>query len=432
MTTQPVHDRLDRTPTWMVQGVFDPDVKGQDFSYTIGLHDRGLPELHLWASPTDGDDPGDDWAFSHRDRGLILNELALKLIDGGLGPGSTVVRKFDQGLATVTFEVQPPGDRDALEALGIAPDAQVLPLTWSLERSAVGPLSPLPPQDLQTAFDEYAGLVRSLPARRPAAPDGWDLPPIPRLRAEGRFGPRTPVVLARAAQLWSTDDLAGWIEAILAFASRGSLMWPATVARALARSAGRAPALAELEREGMLLVEHVLEARSQEWRRCGSRHREPARLRARGRRTGGPHGPSRPGRGDAGCLVSWSRRRPRRSRPSPQRTRAVDRRLRSQLRDPRCGMVGTAERGAGCASTAAAAVAPRVVRDPAGARPGGRQRGVRPAVLGPQGCATSPALPVCRGPSWPTYRRDASSSNCCVERGTGRRWSSGRAAWRHS
>ena len=135
MTTQPVHDRTDRTPTWTVQGVFDPDVSGQDFSYTIGLHDRGLPELHLWASPTDGHDPGDDWAFSHRDRALILNELAFKVIDGRLGPGSTVVREFDQGLATVTFEVQPPGDRDALEALGIAPDALVLPVTWSLERA---------------------------------------------------------------------------------------------------------------------------------------------------------------------------------------------------------------------------------------------------------------------------------------------------------
>ncbi len=126
MTTQPVDDRLDRTPTWMVQGVFDPDVKGQNFSYTIGLHDRGLPELHLWASPTDGHDPGDDWAFSHNDRCHILNELAFAMIDGRLGPGSTVVKKYDQGHATVTFDIQPPGDRDALEALGIATEAHAL------------------------------------------------------------------------------------------------------------------------------------------------------------------------------------------------------------------------------------------------------------------------------------------------------------------
>ena len=82
MTTQPVHDRTDRTPTWMVQGVFDPDVTGRDFSYTIGLHGLGLPELHLWASPTVGADPGDDWHFSMRDSRHILNELAFGVLDG--------------------------------------------------------------------------------------------------------------------------------------------------------------------------------------------------------------------------------------------------------------------------------------------------------------------------------------------------------------
>jgi hypothetical protein len=75
VTTQPLHDRLDRTPTWLVQGVFDPDVKGQNFSHTIGLDERGLPELHLWASPTNG-----------HDRCHILNELAFAMIDGRLSP----------------------------------------------------------------------------------------------------------------------------------------------------------------------------------------------------------------------------------------------------------------------------------------------------------------------------------------------------------
>jgi hypothetical protein len=268
VTTQPVHDRLDRTPTWMVQGVFDPEVKGQNFSYTIGLHDSGLPELHLWASPTDGDDPGDDWAFSHNDRCHILNELAFMMIDGRLGPGSSVVKKYDQGHATVTFGVQPPGDRDALEALGIAPDAHVLPVAWSLERTPIGPLAPLSPQALQVAFDEYADLCASLPRGRLDAPDGWDLPPIPSFEPEARFGPRTPVVLARAAQLWSTRNLEQWIETILWFASLRSLMWPATVACALARPAGRTLALEELEREAKLLVEHVVVGRSKEWRRA--------------------------------------------------------------------------------------------------------------------------------------------------------------------
>ena len=131
-----------------------------------------------------------------------------------------MVNKYDQGHATATFTVQPPGDRDTLEALGIAPDAQVLPVTWSLERTPVGPLTPLSPQDLQTAFNEYADVVRSLPADRAVAPDGWQLPPIPDFSGEDRFGPRTPVVLARAAQLWSTRNLEGRIEATLGFASK--------------------------------------------------------------------------------------------------------------------------------------------------------------------------------------------------------------------
>src|SRR5512145_1938854 len=67
MTRQPAHDRLDITPFWKVQGVFDPQGGGADFSYTIGLWSRGSPELHLWARPSLGDDPGHDWAFSMRD-----------------------------------------------------------------------------------------------------------------------------------------------------------------------------------------------------------------------------------------------------------------------------------------------------------------------------------------------------------------------------
>ena len=50
-----------RHPDWMVQSVFDPDGEGHDFAYTIGLFESGLPELHLWARPSLGEDPGEDW-----------------------------------------------------------------------------------------------------------------------------------------------------------------------------------------------------------------------------------------------------------------------------------------------------------------------------------------------------------------------------------
>jgi len=72
------HDQLDVPPFWTVQAVFDPDGAGGDFAYTIGLSERGLPELHLYARPSLGQDPGADWKFSCRDCCGILNELGHK------------------------------------------------------------------------------------------------------------------------------------------------------------------------------------------------------------------------------------------------------------------------------------------------------------------------------------------------------------------
>src|SRR4051812_8879462 len=80
------HDH-NRTPDWQVQSVFDPEGEGHDSAYTIGLHERALPELHIWGRPPLGDDPGEDWMFSPSDRCRILNELAWKLIDEEIGVG---------------------------------------------------------------------------------------------------------------------------------------------------------------------------------------------------------------------------------------------------------------------------------------------------------------------------------------------------------
>ena len=33
----------DRIPDWQVTAVFDPDGKGKDFAYTVGLFERELP-----------------------------------------------------------------------------------------------------------------------------------------------------------------------------------------------------------------------------------------------------------------------------------------------------------------------------------------------------------------------------------------------------
>src|SRR4051794_30350028 len=125
-------------PSWRVQSGFDPDGTGKDFAYTIGLFDIGLPELHLWARPSLGEDPGEDWLPSVNDRTHVLNELAQLLVEGQLDIGTTVTREYDAGLATVTFEVAPPGDRDELEAYGVGPGALVLPGAVVAEASGRG------------------------------------------------------------------------------------------------------------------------------------------------------------------------------------------------------------------------------------------------------------------------------------------------------
>ena len=104
---QPAHDVLDSPPFWQVQAVFDPDHTGGDFAYTIGLHTRGLPELHLWARPSLGEDPGLDWMLSCNDRCRALNELGGMLVAGRLAVGDEVVHEYDHGLARVTFRVDP-------------------------------------------------------------------------------------------------------------------------------------------------------------------------------------------------------------------------------------------------------------------------------------------------------------------------------------
>jgi hypothetical protein len=149
VTARPLDDPSDGTPFWQVQAVFDPDGEGGDFADTIGLHRRGLPELHLWARPSPGSDPAWDWKFSCADRIGILNELGRLLVRGELDVGSTIRREYDGGLAAFEFRVDPPGDREALEALGGRAGWAVLPVRWSLRQRRKG-LSPTSPRLLAT------------------------------------------------------------------------------------------------------------------------------------------------------------------------------------------------------------------------------------------------------------------------------------------
>ena len=109
------------------------------------MHTRGFPELHIWARPSLGQDPGYDWKLSANDRCRVLNDLGGMLVDGRLTVGSQVTRKYDAGQATVTFRVDPPGDPGQLEAYGVPPGVDVLPVLWSPQRPAEGTLTGLTP-----------------------------------------------------------------------------------------------------------------------------------------------------------------------------------------------------------------------------------------------------------------------------------------------
>jgi hypothetical protein len=69
-----------------VIGVVDDTGGGQDLAYADGLHDLGLPELHVWARLAHGDDPGADFGLSVDDQCRLLNRFGAQLRSGDLAP----------------------------------------------------------------------------------------------------------------------------------------------------------------------------------------------------------------------------------------------------------------------------------------------------------------------------------------------------------
>jgi len=234
-------------PFWQVQSVFDPDGGGADFAYTIGLHTKGLPELHVWARPSLGEDPGDDWMLSNSDRCRLLNELAQSLVDGQLSIGSTVEQEYDDGVVRATFRVDPPGDKELLEAFGVPDGVDVLPVLWSLRRPAEGELTELAPAARREA-SRLRGDIRGGFAGlewRGGLPHAWALDEPPDFDPGQSYGPLTPIVFARAAEILTADDatLARLVRVGAGVGYWGFTNEPAATAAALARPVGRRKAL---------------------------------------------------------------------------------------------------------------------------------------------------------------------------------------------
>lgn len=253
-------------PFWQVQAVFDPDGLGCDFAYTIGIHSVGLPELHLWARPTCGDDPAPDWKFSSRDLGALLNEFARMQLGGDLVAGSVVERSFDGGMARVRFEVGSPGDRAALQAFGIARGAVVLPIRWSLDRGREGEPRELDDEARQEARLEYAALARRL--ARVGIPPGWRIYVRPRFTSQQRFGPLTALVHARAIAIAQSgpERVTRFVELATCARSIGALGQAVVLASATARECGRVAAVESVREESSRLASWlVFENRSPNW-----------------------------------------------------------------------------------------------------------------------------------------------------------------------
>ena len=85
-------------PPWQVMAVFDPEGTGSDFAYTVGLAEFGQPELHMWARPTHGEDPGHDFKFSSLDLASILGHFAERLLTADLAVGDCEEIAFDEGM----------------------------------------------------------------------------------------------------------------------------------------------------------------------------------------------------------------------------------------------------------------------------------------------------------------------------------------------
>jgi hypothetical protein len=189
------------TPDWQVIGVVADGDGLPEFSYTVGLHERGLPELFLWDRPSGGTDPGEDWRFRDLERGRLLNHWARQLINGDLHPGMTWTEEMDFGLASVTFTTGELVEPLTVEALMAAPSAKVMPVRYALRRDPLREPTEADAAARAEIRQWTADVVEALTTGRGARPPAQSLPEPPYDTSLVQpFGPATPLVkVLRAA-----------------------------------------------------------------------------------------------------------------------------------------------------------------------------------------------------------------------------------------
>lgn len=228
---------------WGVIAVGRSEDGESGFAYTTGLSQRGRPELYLWAQPTDGIDPGVDWAFSQFDQGQLLNEFAADLMAGTLVEGATFRRSFDYGEVEVDFTLAPATTAEQIGAYQLAELTPVIPIRWSLHRVAEGTKSRLDGRALTRLANAGARAARLVDRDLAAGLSFWprDRAALAPSDAYQPYGPAGLLVRALAAQVATADArvLTQFLCAdICAESSRPSSSVTAR-ARAIARPVGR-------------------------------------------------------------------------------------------------------------------------------------------------------------------------------------------------
>jgi hypothetical protein len=216
-------------PGWRVISLIDPAASGSDLAFTDGLTAFELPELLLWGRPTEGNDPGADWLLTHRERARLLNRWALETVIGQLGSGERREERFDGGHTVARFRFGRPVSAADLRHPHLPPQTPVISVAWSLQRlrsarapagREAAPLSPAVERRMRLWISRAEATTQAWRLRLDTVEEG-----VPTLLphhlaalsigspSHGRFGPMTPWVDARIAQVMAagSDAVAGFL-----------------------------------------------------------------------------------------------------------------------------------------------------------------------------------------------------------------------------
>ncbi len=207
----------DQLASWQVVSFVDPAGTGSDLAFTRGLSAFDLPELLLWARPTEGFDPGADWLLTHRERSRLLNRWAGELLTDALVPGMEREERFDGGHSIARFRFGTPTLVSALQYPFLPPHSRVLCAPWSLlRRTATRPADKLSAaaagrmERWIAAADASTAGRRLLPGTLDHAGPLTQPELLGSLRLDppggDRFGPMTRWVDARIGQVLAADS----------------------------------------------------------------------------------------------------------------------------------------------------------------------------------------------------------------------------------